>query len=45
MTFVDPVAAAEAASSDRDLDRWTGRDRIVQAAIEGLTGTDDPYHR
>lgn len=44
VTFVDPVAAAEAASSDRDLDRWTGRDRIVQAAIEDLTGTDDPYH-
>jgi hypothetical protein len=45
VTFVDPVAAAEAASSDRDRDRWTGRNRIVQAAIEDLTGTDDPYHQ
>ncbi|HEX8024564.1 MAG TPA: hypothetical protein VF484_00010 [Candidatus Limnocylindrales bacterium] len=45
VTFVDPIAAAEAASSDRDLNRWTGRDRVIQAAIEDLTGTDDPYHQ
>ena len=38
--FVDPVAAAEAASKDRDA---AGGTRVIEGLIEDLTGTDDPY--